>query len=111
TQNLAAYDAYLKGEEVSGAMARNDPPSLRKALALYEQAVALDPSFAPGWARVSLSASLLYRNGVPTPELAERSRQAAEKAMALAPGRPEGYLALGNYQRLVRQDYGPARET
>ncbi len=34
-------------------MAANDPPTLRKALAFYEQAVALDPSFAQGWARVS----------------------------------------------------------
>ncbi|MGZ4105485.1 MAG: protein kinase domain-containing protein, partial [Actinomycetota bacterium] len=83
TQNLAAYDAYLKGEEVSGAMSRNDPPTLRKALALYEQAVALDPDFAQGWGRVSVAASLLYRNGIPTPGLAERARQAAEKTMAL----------------------------
>ncbi|MGZ6971214.1 MAG: TPR end-of-group domain-containing protein, partial [Thermoanaerobaculia bacterium] len=111
TQNLAAYDAYLKGEEVSGAMSRNDPPTLRKALALYEQAVALDPDFAQGWGRVSVAASLLYRNGIPTPGLAERARQAAEKTMALAPNRPEGYLARGNYQRLIKQDYGLARET
>src|SRR5262249_13834736 len=93
TENLAAYDAYLKGEEASTAMARNDPPSLRKALALYEQAVALDPDFAQGWARVSVASSLLYYNSIPAPELAERSRKAAEKAVALAPGRPEGYLA------------------
>jgi serine/threonine-protein kinase len=110
TQNLAAYDAYLKGEEASRAMAANDPPTLRKALALYEQSVALDPGFGQGWARVSNAASLMYRNGVPTPELDERARQAAEKAMALLPGRPEGYLAEGNYERLVKQDYSAARE-
>ena len=34
TQNLAAYDAFLKGEEASNAMAANDPPSVRKALGL-----------------------------------------------------------------------------
>jgi TolB-like protein len=111
TQNLAAYDAYLKGEETSKAMAANDPPTLRKALAIYEQAVALDPEFAQGWARVSNASSLLYRNGVPTPELAERGRKAAEKAIALAPNRPEGYQALGNYQRLVAQNSGAALET
>ena len=110
TENLAAYDSYLKGEEASTAMAANDPPSLRKALALYEQAVALDPNFAQGWARVSVASSLLYNNSIPTPELAERSRKAAEKAMALAPGRPEGYHALGNYHRLVTYDFGAARD-
>ncbi len=110
TQNLAAYDAYLKGEEASKAMVAGDPPSLRKALALYEQAVALDPDFAQGWARVSVASSLFYRNGVPTPELAERSRMAAEKAIALAPNRPEGYQALGNYHRVVALDHGAALE-
>jgi TolB-like protein/tetratricopeptide (TPR) repeat protein len=110
TQNLAAYDAFLKGEEASRAMAVTDPPTLRKALALYEQAVALDPDFAQGWARVGAAASLLYFNGVPSPELAERGRNAAEKAIALAPGRPEGYFALGNYRRMVATDFGSARE-
>jgi TolB-like protein len=110
TQNLAAYDAFLKGEEASRAMAANDPPTLRKALAFYEQAVALDPSFALCWARVSLACSLIYRNGVPTPELSQRAQQAADKAVALAPGRPESYHALGNYQRLVKQDFAAARE-
>ena len=43
----------------------SDPPSLRKALGFYEQAVALDPGFAQAWARVSSANSLLYANGVP----------------------------------------------
>jgi serine/threonine-protein kinase len=111
TQNLAAYDAYLKGEAVSKGMLANDPPTLRKAAVLFEQAVALDPNFAQGWARLSSSLSLLYRNGTPDPQLAARSREAAEKALALAPNLPAGYHALGNYQRLVVQDYGAALET
>ena len=110
TQNLAAYDAFLKGEEASKAMAAGDPSSLRKALNFYEQAVALDPGFAQGWARVSVASSLFYRNGVPTPELAQRGRMAAEKAIALAPNRPEGYHALGNYHRIVELNAGPALE-
>ena len=110
TENLAAYDAFLKGEEASAAMVANDPASLRKALALYEQAVALDPDFAQGWARVSVASGLLYRNSIPAPELAERSRKAAEKALSLAPGRPEGYHALGNYHRVVKYDFNSARE-
>ena len=62
--------------------------------------MALDPGFAQAWAGVSAANSLLYFNGTPTPALAERARQAAEKAVALAPNRPEGYLALGDYERL-----------
>ena len=94
TQNLAAYDAYLKGEEAAAALTRNDPRSLRRALAFYEQAVALDPTFAIAWGRVSTTLSLLYSNSVPSPELAERARQAAEKCVALAPEQADGHRAL-----------------
>jgi TolB-like protein/tetratricopeptide (TPR) repeat protein len=110
TANVAAYDSYLKGEQETSAMSANDPPHLRKGLGYYEAAVALDPAFAQGWARVSVANSLLYANSTPTPELAERARGAAEKAIGLAPLRWEGYQALGNYHRLVNHDMGLARE-
>jgi TolB-like protein/tetratricopeptide (TPR) repeat protein len=110
TQNLAAYDAFLKGEQAANSLGAIDPPSVRKALGFYDQAVALDPGFAQAWARVSQANSLLYFNSTPTPALAERARQAAEKAVALAPGRPDGYLALGNYERLVSLDHHRALE-
>ncbi len=108
TQSLPAYDAYLKGEEAANGLAATDPPSLRKALGFYEQAVALDPGFAQAWGRVSQANSLLYANSTPTPALAERARQAGEKAVALGPDRPEGSLALGNYERLVARDFNRA---
>ena len=110
TENLAAYDAFLKGREADQGGAATDPPSLRKALGFYEQAVALDPGFAQAWARVSMANSLLYAMSTPTPQLADRAREAAEKAVALAPNRPEGYQALGGYERLVVYDLGRALE-
>jgi serine/threonine-protein kinase len=110
TQNLAAYDAFLKGEQAANSLGATDPPTVRKALGFYDQAVALDPGFAQAWARVSQANSLLYFNSTPTPALAERARQAAEKAVALAPGHPDGYLALGNYERLVSLDHHRALE-
>jgi non-specific serine/threonine protein kinase len=104
TMNLAAYDAFLKGNEADKGGVASDPPSLRKALGFYEQAVALDPNFVQAWAEVSMAGSLLYSNSTPTTQLAERARQTAEMAVALAPDRPEGYQALGNYERLVVGD-------
>jgi serine/threonine protein kinase/tetratricopeptide (TPR) repeat protein len=109
TQNIAAYDAFLKGDAIRNSGA-GDPPSLRKALDFYEQAVALDPGFAQAWAGLSTANSLLYSNSAPTPFLADRARQAGEKAVALAPNRPEGYLALGYLDRLVSRDYDRALE-
>ena len=110
TENLGAYDAFLKGEEVSKGMGVVDPPSLRKALGFYEQAAALDPNFAQAWARVSIANSLLYANSTPIPQQAARARQAGEKSVALAPNRPEGHLALGIYEQVVVLDFGRALE-
>jgi tetratricopeptide (TPR) repeat protein len=109
TQNLDAYDAFLKGEEIWNSVG-DDPPSIRNALGFYEQAVAMDPGFSQAWARVSWANSILYANSTPTPALAERARQAAKKAIALAPNRPEGYLAFGHYERLVSKDFNRALE-
>ena len=109
TQDLGAYNAYLKGEEIWNGTG-DDAPSVRRALAFYDQAVALDPGFLQAWARVSWSSSILYANSTPTPELAERARSAAEKAIALAPNRPEGYLAFGHYERLITKDFDRALE-
>lgn len=72
--------------------------------------MALDPGFAQAWARLSDANAILYYNGTPTPALAARARLAAEKAVALAPNRPDGYLALGGYERLVTADYTRALE-
>ena len=108
-QNLAAYNAYLKGEEIWNSTG-DDPPSVRRSLGFYEQAVALDPGFSQAWARVSDANSILYTISTPTPALAERARQAAKKAIALAPNRPEGYLAFGRYERLVSEDFHRALE-
>jgi TolB-like protein/Flp pilus assembly protein TadD len=110
TQNLAAYDSYLKGEDVSKALSSNDPPTLRKALSFYDQAVAQDPRFAQAWARVSRTNASLYAQTVPSAELAERARQAAEKAVSLDPDRPDGYLALGAYHMTIGPDFPRALE-
>ena len=104
TQNLAAYDAFLQGrrrlEEDGGS---TDPVSLRKALAFYEQAVALDPVSRGLGGALARAKSLLYANGVPTPELAERAREAAEKAVALAPGPAGRILGARRLQAPGRQ--------
>ncbi len=110
TKSLAAYDAFLRGEEVSRHGAAADPPTVRKALGSYEQAVALDPGFAQAWARVSWANTSLHGFGAPTPASAQRAREAADKAVALAPDHLEGYLALGRYENVILYDYQRALE-
>jgi TolB-like protein/Flp pilus assembly protein TadD len=110
TENLAAYDAFLKGEAASAGMSNTDPLSLRKALSFYEQAIALDPGFVEAWARVSRTNSSLYYWAQPSSSLDENAKRSAEKVVSLAPKRPEGYQALGEYYRMVRADFARALE-
>jgi TolB-like protein/Flp pilus assembly protein TadD len=108
TQNMAAYDAYLKGNALT--LDHTDMANRRRGLAFYEEAVRLDPSFAQAWGRISLMSSLIYSNGVPTKELRDAALAAAEKSVTLAPDQADGYVALGGFYRLVALDFGRARE-
>ena len=94
TASLAAYDAFLKGEAAGGV---SNPwfGSMQRASALYEQAVALDSTFVQAWAQLARVRAWLYFRA----QLADvaAARHAAERARALAPNRPEGHLALGDY--------------
>jgi TolB-like protein/tetratricopeptide (TPR) repeat protein len=104
TQNLAAYDAYLKGEEITKGLAVIDPVPLRRALGYYEQAVALDSTFGLAWGRLSQTHSFLYGLSAPTPEDARAALDAARRTVALAPESPEARLAMGKYHETVPRD-------
>jgi eukaryotic-like serine/threonine-protein kinase len=101
TENLAAYDEFLKGEAASQGMSVTDPPSLRRAIGFYDRAVALDSTFATAWARLSHARSRLYFNAVPDPALGEQARLAAERARRLKPNEPLVYRAFGAYYATV----------
>jgi eukaryotic-like serine/threonine-protein kinase len=107
TQNLAAYDAFLKGEASQGLIIQ-DAPSLRSAINNYERAVALDSTFVRAWAQLARANATYYYNVTPTPAGDEAARRAAERAMALAPGRPESQLALGTYLESVHHEHARA---
>jgi serine/threonine-protein kinase len=101
TANLSAYDTYLKGTALRAR--GNDPATLRAAVGHFERAVALDSTFAAAWAALSEAGSLLSGQAF-SPQLAEQSRSAAARAIALNPRLPEGYRALGDYYRRVVAD-------
>jgi serine/threonine-protein kinase len=101
TENLAAYDEFLKGEAASQAMGVSDPASMRRASGFYERAIALDSTFAAAWARLSHARTRLYLNSVPDPALGEQARLAAERARRLKPKDPLVYRAFGAYYGTV----------
>ena len=107
TENLAAYDAYLKGEAAQGLILAN-PTALRASITYYEQAVALDSSFAEAWAQLARAQTAYYYEVTPTAQAAEAARVALERALKLAPDRAETQLAAGDYEGSVRKRYPEA---
>jgi serine/threonine-protein kinase len=103
TASIEAYDAFLKGEEVSARMSTVNPVAIRRAAGYYEQAVALDSAFAIAWAQLSRAHSQLYGTGSPSAEGARLARAAAERALALGE-RAAGHLAMGDYHAAVAGD-------
>jgi eukaryotic-like serine/threonine-protein kinase len=101
TENLEAWDAYLRGQELTQQGAAVDIPTLRRGLEAYQKAVAIDPKFALAWARLShVQGTMVSNSGGSRVEMLE-SRRAAERAVALAPDLPEARLALGDSYRFA----------
>jgi TolB-like protein/Tfp pilus assembly protein PilF len=106
TDNVEAYDAYLRGLAYS-LKAGNLPPNLLGAQKYLREAVRLDPKFALGWALLSDvdSRGYLTLSLQPTVALREEARQGADTALTLQPTLGEAVLAKGNYHYACLKDY------
>ena len=95
TKNLEAYDLYLRGMALWHTRKEQ---ALWDAVKLFEQATALDPSFAEAYAGLALAYAVIgdYSNRLPFAESLPRARDFAERAIALNPELPEPYAALAN---------------
>jgi eukaryotic-like serine/threonine-protein kinase len=106
TQNLDAYDAYLRGKEIrSGEIA---PGVLHAAEAEFQRATALDSTFAAAWADLATTHILLFRTGGMQIRDAQAAAREVERATALGPGLPDVRAAKGRYQEVVRGDVAGA---
>jgi TolB-like protein/Tfp pilus assembly protein PilF len=97
TTNSEAYQSYLQGQYF---IARGqDREDLTKALAYAEQAIKLDPNYAPGWAQRSQVLERLARVGlIDSADGFRRARESAQKAIALDAGSAAGYMTLALVQ-------------
>ncbi len=105
-----AHDAYLKGRYFFN---RPSDENLSKAIALFEQAVKLDPNFAPAYS--GLSDAYLwaaFNEGVITAaEAKPKAKAAAEKAIQLDDASAEAHTSLAVYKIWYQFDWaGSERE-
>jgi tetratricopeptide (TPR) repeat protein len=92
TQNIEAYDMYLKGRDL--LKGRPDSKTVNSALQLFQNACEKDPSFALAWAGVADASLALYRLDH-TSFWQEKALLAARKAVSENASVPETHLSLG----------------
>jgi len=109
TNNIEAYDAYLRGLAYTLKSA-NTPANTLGAQKYLKEAVRLDPKFALSWALLSYVDALGYLTAAlqPTAALREEARQAAETALTLQPNLGEALMAKGYYHYACLKDYDTA---
>jgi serine/threonine protein kinase/Tfp pilus assembly protein PilF len=106
TENLQAYDLYLRGRAYARRRTTRD---MEFALQMFENAVVLDPNFALAWAAIANGcANVQYWSGGKG-QYIERAQAASLRAVALAPDIPEVLIsqawilyAGGRYDDAVR---------
>jgi len=86
TENLQAYDLYLRGKRYARRQTRQD---LEFALQMFENAVAMDPSFALAYAACANACAMFYCNYSRDAIWVERARNMSGKAVALRWDLPE----------------------
>ncbi|MBV9341802.1 MAG: protein kinase [Acidobacteria bacterium] len=86
TENLQAYDLYLRGKRYARRQTRQD---LEFALQMFENAVSIDPSFALAYAACANACAMFYCNYSRDQVWVERARDASGKAVALRWDLPE----------------------
>jgi TolB-like protein/Tfp pilus assembly protein PilF len=109
TDNVEAYDAYLRGLAYSLKTA-NTPANALGAQKYFREAVRLDAKFALSWALLSYVDAVGYitLNLQPTLALREEARQAAETSLTLQPNLGEAVWAKGYYHYSCLKDYDTA---
>ncbi|MEE8366886.1 MAG: protein kinase, partial [Thermoanaerobaculia bacterium] len=90
TDDLQAYDLYLRGRSYARRLTRQD---LEFALQMYENAVTQDPEFALAYAAIANVCAYYHCNYARETVWLDRASAASEKAVALKPDVPEVMVA------------------
>jgi serine/threonine protein kinase/tetratricopeptide (TPR) repeat protein len=93
TENIEAYDLYLKGR--SAMRSQQDVKNIQSAVGLYEQALKKDPNFALAYAGVA-DASLVMYHEKKDSFWSQKALAAAQQAERLNDNLPEVHFSLGN---------------
>ena len=108
TDDLVAYELYLRGRE---AVQQRTPPSMRRGLEFFEQAVARDPKYA----RAHLGVAEAYiglgvYQAIPPAEARAKTEEAIARAIAINPDLPAVHVLWAQLKLYLRPDWPTAGE-
>jgi TolB-like protein len=93
TENVAAYDAYLRGMALSREW--GDRARLEQAIGHFQRALDLDPNYAAALAGMAFVEGDMYRNFDTSEARIQRAESFARRAVELDPTMPDASHALG----------------
>jgi eukaryotic-like serine/threonine-protein kinase len=91
--NATAYDLYLRANEAGKLFG-----GASEAIGLYERCVALDPGYAPAWARLGRARWLIGKFSAAWEDKLVEGRSAIERALELNPDLPLAHNLYTNIQ-------------
>jgi non-specific serine/threonine protein kinase len=100
TENLQAYDFYLRGRSLARRVTRSD---LEFAMQMFERAIELDSRFALAHAGVANACGEYYEWHEHSDRWLEKGTTAAENALLLEPKLAEALLAQGRIAYAVKR--------
>jgi serine/threonine protein kinase/Tfp pilus assembly protein PilF len=101
--DLAAYDAYLKGRHQYLTDFTKD--TLDKAIVLFQQAIAIDPNYAPAYTGLADCYYMVSSQYYPATEMMPKAKSAALKALEIDDTLGEAHATLA----LIRSVYDYSR--
>ncbi len=107
TQNLAAYEAYLQGKLLTAPNGSNEE-ELRRAIALYVEAIELDPNFSKPYAGKAYAQMSVYWFHTRDKSLCDASLNNLDEARERAPDDLDTLIAEAFYYYWCVSDFETA---
>jgi len=105
TTDPEAYNLYLQGRHLGR---QGSKESMLKAIEFFQQALEIDPNYAPAWNGISTCyTNLAGSNAMPQEEGYAKAKEMAEKALSVDPQSAQAYVGIGWVAR-VDGDYETA---
>jgi TolB-like protein/Tfp pilus assembly protein PilF len=94
TENLQAYHLYLKGRFQWN---KRTEESFYKSLGYYEQAIRIDPNYAPAYSGMADAYIMLAKHGVVRAhDIMPKAKAAAVRALDIDPALSEAHVSMGS---------------